>query len=170
MIFDFYFCFPFLWIEKFQTLDEVKLGTISKVSYFFIIILFSVFFFFLFISFCFFVCFFFWSHHIFLINFNFSPKSYIHIQSMFFSFRVVTSLKFLIYNISNAEVYSNSESYQTTTLGIIAKLVNDWKPLNIFEKSPILDIWQGSKYVSSIWSEFRKTVKVFLSITGKLFE
>ena len=31
----------------------------------------------------------------------------------------------------------------------IAKIVNDWKPSNIFARRFILDVWQGSECVSS---------------------
>ena len=41
-----------------------------------------------------------------------------------------------------------SEPCQTSKKELFAKTVNSWMPLNIFTKSSILDVWQGSEYAS----------------------
>ena len=43
-----------------------------------------------------------------------------------------------------------SNNCQTTMMGRFAKIVNNYKPLSIFAKSSILDVWQGSGYASVI--------------------
>ena len=47
---------------------------------------------------------------------------------------------------SYAELYSQPS--QIFKMELFAKIVNTWKPLTIFAKNSILDIWQGSEYVS----------------------
>ena len=42
------------------------------------------------------------------------------------------------------------ELCQTSKMERFAKVVNVWKPLNIFTKRSILDSWKGSEYVSGI--------------------
>ena len=42
-----------------------------------------------------------------------------------------------------AEAYP--ETYQTSKMEGFTKIVNTWKPLTIFTKRSILDVWQGSK-------------------------
>ena len=39
-----------------------------------------------------------------------------------------------------------SEPRQTSKIVLFAKTVNSWKPLTIFAKSPILNIWQDPEY------------------------
>ena len=41
-----------------------------------------------------------------------------------------------------------SEPCQTSKIKCMAKIVKDFKPLSIFTKRFILDIWQGSEYSS----------------------
>ena len=43
-----------------------------------------------------------------------------------------------------------SEHCQTSKMELFAKIVNSWKPLSIFAKSSILDVWQDSEYSSEI--------------------
>ena len=47
-----------------------------------------------------------------------------------------------------------SESYQASKMELFAKIVNGWKPLTIFAKSSILDVWQCCIFraLSFIWS------------------
>ena len=40
-----------------------------------------------------------------------------------------------------------SEPYQTSTMGLFAKIVHEFSSV-IFAKRSILDVWQGSKYAS----------------------
>ena len=42
-----------------------------------------------------------------------------------------------------------------------AKIIEGWKPLIIFEKKSILDVWQGSEYV---WVEMYCPVKIHLCL------
>ena len=42
----------------------------------------------------------------------------------------------------------NQKPCQTTKMELLAKIINSWKPLTIFVKSFILDIWQDSEYTS----------------------
>ena len=46
-----------------------------------------------------------------------------------------------------------SETFQTSKIERFAKIVNNSKPLTIFGKSSILDIWQGAEY--GIASEYQ---------------
>ena len=39
---------------------------------------------------------------------------------------------------------------QTFKMERFTKILNDWKTLISFKKRPVLDVWQGSKYVSII--------------------
>ena len=41
----------------------------------------------------------------------------------------------------------NSEPWRTPKMDF-AKIMNDWKALNIFAKRSILDVWQDSEYTS----------------------
>ena len=41
---------------------------------------------------------------------------------------------------------ANSESYQTSKMGLFAKIVKNQKPFTICAKTSILDVWQGSEY------------------------
>ena len=43
---------------------------------------------------------------------------------------------------------AHSESSQTSKMKLFGKLVNGWKALTIFIKSPIFDVWLDSEYVS----------------------
>ena len=36
---------------------------------------------------------------------------------------------------------------------LYAKVVESWKPLNIFAKSSILYVWKGSKYTSDFYTK-----------------
>ena len=45
-----------------------------------------------------------------------------------------------------SQVYN--ETIQTSKIELFVKLVNGWKPLIIFAKRFILDIWLGSEYAS----------------------
>ena len=45
-----------------------------------------------------------------------------------------------------SEAYS--EPSQTSKIELFEKVVNGFQPLTIFEKSSILDVWQGSEYAS----------------------
>ena len=47
-------------------------------------------------------------------------------------------------NLSSSEGYS--ELCRKYKMELFAKLVKGWKPLTIFAKSFILDVWQGSEY------------------------
>ena len=40
------------------------------------------------------------------------------------------------------------ETCQSSTMKLFPKIVNGFKPLIIFGKNSILDVWQGSKYAS----------------------
>ena len=40
----------------------------------------------------------------------------------------------------------SSEPCQTSKTERFAKTANNWKPLTIFAKCSILDVWQGSEY------------------------
>ena len=51
-------------------------------------------------------------------------------------------------NQLNLETYS--EPSQTSEMEIFAITVNHFKPLTIFGKSSILDVWLGSEYASAI--------------------
>ena len=46
-----------------------------------------------------------------------------------------------------------SEPCQTSKIKTFAKIVNDLKPLIIFGKNPILDVWQDSEYVSVLQAQ-----------------
>ena len=74
-----------------------------------------------------------------------------------FSSRVVTTNQ-----IQQKSIQSSAKPLRFSFFFFLAKIVNDWKLINIFAKSSILDIWQCSEYVFSIWSEIWKTVRVFL--------
>ena len=43
-----------------------------------------------------------------------------------------------------------SELCQASNMELSAKIVNGWNLLTIFAKRSILDVWQGSKYASTI--------------------
>ena len=43
------------------------------------------------------------------------------------------------------------EPYQTSKMEIFAKIANAWKPLIIFAKCSILDVWEGSEYASALF-------------------
>ena len=47
-----------------------------------------------------------------------------------------------------AEAYS--EPSRTSKMGLFTKIVNGWKPLNIFAKRSIVDVRQGSESVSDL--------------------
>ena len=49
----------------------------------------------------------------------------------------------------------NSESCQTPKMELFAKLVKNEKPLTIFVKTSMLDVWQGSEYASELPSKVR---------------
>ena len=42
----------------------------------------------------------------------------------------------------------SKQTSQTTKMDLLAKIVNGWKPLTIFAKPFILDVWLGSEYAS----------------------
>ena len=46
---------------------------------------------------------------------------------------------------------ANLKPCQTSERNIFAELIDSWKPLNIFTKMLIIDVWQGSKY-ASVWN------------------
>ena len=57
-----------------------------------------------------------------------------------------------------------SEPCQTAKTELFAKVVN-WKPLIIFAKASILDVWQDSEYASENWS----LQKVFLTFSRRIY-
>ena len=52
-----------------------------------------------------------------------------------------------------------SEPCQTTKMGFFAELINGFKPLIIFPKICIFDVWLGSEYVSEAFTWF--TVRTY---------
>ena len=58
-------------------------------------------------------------------------------------------------NIANSDPYS--EPTQKSKIKLFAKTINAWKPLFIFIKSFILDVWLGSEYVSVISSKLESS-------------
>ena len=73
-----------------------------------------------------------------------------HMLSILFSLE--NSCSFLFSWIkSHSEVYS--EPCQTSKIKLLPKIVNGFSPLNIFTKSFILDVCQGSDYASIIFSK-----------------
>ena len=40
---------------------------------------------------------------------------------------------------------ANSGPYQTSKMERIVKIDNGWKPLTVFSKSTIIDVWKGSE-------------------------
>ena len=49
---------------------------------------------------------------------------------------------------NSSEAYS--EPCETSKMDFFAKIINDFQPPNIFGKSSILDVWQGSEYLSAL--------------------
>ena len=43
------------------------------------------------------------------------------------------------------------EPYQTSKTELFVKIVNSWKPLTVFAKRFILDIWRSSEYATGNW-------------------
>ena len=66
----------------------------------------------------------------------------IYIFPVFFRSPLIFSLKIL----------ADSELCQTSKMEFFAKIVNNLKPGFIFVKTPVLDIWQVSKYSSRFYS------------------
>ena len=54
----------------------------------------------------------------------------------------------LMFRFTDPEAYS--KTCQTSKMKLFVNMVNDYKPLNIFAKSSMLDVWQGSEYASGI--------------------
>ena len=46
---------------------------------------------------------------------------------------------------------STEVHYQTFTMEHFPKIVNVWKPITVFAKRCILDVWQGSEYTSAVY-------------------
>ena len=47
-------------------------------------------------------------------------------------------------------LHAYSEASRTSKMELIAKIVNGWKPLTVFAKRFILDVWLGSEYASEV--------------------
>ena len=47
-------------------------------------------------------------------------------------------------------IHKTIEAYQTSKMELFVKIVDGWRPLAIFAKSTIVDIWQGSEYASRV--------------------
>lgn len=62
------------------------------------------------------------------------------------------------------EVYS--KPCRTSKIRYFAKIVGRWKPLTIFAKSCILDLWQGSEYISAVRCVLVKQLLNWISISG----
>ena len=54
----------------------------------------------------------------------------------------------------------DSEPSQTSKMDFFEKIINSWKPLTIFAKSTILEVWLSSAYVSGQWSFCLQTKEV----------
>ena len=71
----------------------------------------------------------------------------------------------------NAQLHS--EPSQTSKMELFVKMLNDWKPLTIFVKSFILDVWLGCEYTCEMFWYFAITlsrfVKHFCGIKSKAF-
>ena len=50
--------------------------------------------------------------------------------------------------LKEREKLTDLQSSQTSKMELFAKIVNGWKPLFIFTKGSILDLWLGSEYTS----------------------
>ena len=52
-------------------------------------------------------------------------------------------------------------------MNLFAKIVGSWKPSTIFAKNFILDVWEGSKYVSgnniSTWNYMSTKIAICIS-------
>lgn len=137
MIFELCFCFCLVWTEKLLAPDRVKFVSINIISYFLVITLFSVYLF-SFNLFC-------WSlflmtSYFFLINFNLSSSLISTSSDFFFLPELLLHIK------CSRNLFRFVPNHYACY--IFVKIGNDWKPLNIFAKSFILDIWLGSRYVS----------------------
>ena len=47
---------------------------------------------------------------------------------------------------------AHQQPCQTSKMKVFANIVNVFKPLTIFAKTFILDVWQGSEHTSGIWT------------------
>ena len=54
--------------------------------------------------------------------------------------------------VQKAEAYL--KSCQTSRMELLVKIVNGWKPLSIFAKSSILDVWHGFEYASNKFTKY----------------
>ena len=74
------------------------------------------------------------------------------------------NLQVFAFNTSNAFLQkrgtlTHSKSFQTSKTGCSVKIINIRKPLTIFAKQSILDVWKGSRYASGWWWISQKWIK-----------
>ena len=82
--------------------------------------------------------------------------------------RTLESLATKLSNIlvhTNYEILDVTEAYselgQTSKTELFAETANIWRPLGIFAKSSILDVWYGSEYAFA-WHEVEVYIKLIL--------